>query len=93
MPSRTPKRAKEAQMAGADRGAQDPLRCPAVPLEAAAAADAVEDEVSEDDEQGRLDQLPDHEKDVDTSEGGGMTGTGVMAEQRGSSEEDEPAEK
>jgi hypothetical protein len=75
-------------MAGADRGAQDPLRFPAVPVEAAAAQDAVDEEVSDDDDEGRLDQLPDHEKDTDTSEGGGMTGTGVMAEQRGASEEE-----
>jgi hypothetical protein len=75
-------------MAGADRGPQDPFRCPAAPVAAAAAADAVDEEVSDEDEQARLDQLPDHEKDTDTSEGGGMTGSGVMAEQRGASEEE-----
>ena len=36
------------------------------------------------DEQDRLSQLPAHEVDTDTSIGGGMTGAGAVAEDRGS---------
>jgi hypothetical protein len=48
---------------------------------------------AEAEEDPRLAKLPEHEIDKDTSEGGGMTGSGVMAEQRGPSEPDpdEPA--
>jgi hypothetical protein len=38
-------------------------------------------EAEEEDE--RLEGLPEHERDADTSVGGGMTRSGVMAEQRG----------
>ena len=64
-----------------ERGGQDPLRV----LGTAAASDQVQDEPLEGGED-RLDQLPDHERDRDTSQGAGLTSSGVMAEERGSSE-------
>jgi hypothetical protein len=53
------------------------------PIADAALAGEVSERVTgEDEEEDRLDQLPEHERDADTSVGGGMTRSGVMAEQR-----------
>jgi hypothetical protein len=47
-----------------------------------------EDVVTEDDaDEARLEQLPEHERDADTSVGAGLTSSGVMAEQRGEGDE------
>jgi hypothetical protein len=54
------------------------------PLADAAIAGEVSERVTgEAEEEDRLDQLPEHERDTDTSVGAGLTSSGVMAEQRG----------
>lgn len=50
--------------------------------DAALAGEVGERITGEDEEEDRLDQLPEHERDADTSVGGGMTRSGVMAEKR-----------
>ena len=50
--------------------------------DAAIAGEVQERVTSEAEEEDRLAQLPEHERDADTSVGGGMTRSGVMAEKR-----------
>jgi len=52
------------------------------PIADAALAGEVSERATDEAEDERLEGLPEHERDADTSVGGGMTRSGVMAEKR-----------